>query len=82
MTKVFFVPAADFKPFESLIEAQAHFGGEAERSIAQHLVDEGSDGIDGPFFVRADGAYVDDNWSPEDPIQNEPAPRPARKPGF
>ena len=81
-TKVFFVPSVDFKPFENLVEAQAHFGGAAEQAIAKHLVAEASDGIDGPYFVRADGAHVSSDWAPGEPIQNEPVPARVRKPGF
>lgn len=71
-SKYFFVPSADFKPFDELSQAQAALPAEGAQALARYLADNDDEGIDGPYFVRADGAFVAEHWSPGEPVTNAP----------
>ena len=71
-SKYFFVPSAEFRPFDELSQAQASLAGEGAQALAQYMADNDDEGIDGPYFVRADGAFVAEHWSPGEPVMNAP----------
>lgn len=69
-TKCFFVPSPDFKPFDSIEDAQSYFDPATARVLAAYLDNNDLDGVDGPYFVKADGSFVHQDWNPGDVIEN------------
>ncbi len=85
--KYFLVPSEEFRPCASLEDAAAFLSGEAQERFRAFVALE--DPNDDLIFVRADGAFVDTDWTMDQEILNEPAPAVApevaareRKPGL
>lgn len=70
-SKYFFVPSEEFKAYYDLNEAMSHLSEDGLKALAAYMDDNELDGVDGPYFVRHDGSFVDGDWSIGETIYNE-----------